>query len=259
MKTGIKSIITAAIVCLVSLGTSAQQNTTPKKVKVHIVTDENGKTDTFEATELTPEVEKKLKEAGVNISELKNGSVITINRSTSSSTTSTDDNGTTVRTININGGNENEQGNELKTYSFTSDGSNVKVIVNGEEVTSSHSDSKDKKVNMFFVMVNLTNSSAEERKKAGINDTKESLEINEVLCMPNPTNGKFKISFKSENKSNVEMLVRDINGKIVLKEQASNNNGEFSKEIDLGNQAKGIYFVTINQDGKATTKKLVVN
>ncbi len=257
MKTEIKSIIMAAVVCLVSLGMSAQQNVTPKKVKVHIVTDENGKTDTFEATELTPEVEKKLKEAGVNISELKNGSVITINRSTSSSTTSTDDNGTTVKTININGGNEQE--NDLKTYSFTSDGSNVKIIVNGEEVSSSHNDSKDKKVNMFFVMVNLTNSSAEERKKAGINDTKENLEINEVICMPNPTNGKFKISFKSENKSNVEMLVRDINGKIVLKEQATNNNGEFSKEIDLGNQAKGIYFVTINQDGKATTKKLVVN
>jgi hypothetical protein len=259
MKTSIKSIAIAAIVGLLSLGMSAQQDTKPKKVMVHIVTDENGKTNTFEATELTPEAEQKLKEAGINISELKNGSVVTINRTTSSSTTSTNDNGTTIKTININGGNETELGNDLKTYSFTSDDSNVKVIVNGEELTSSHSDSKDKKVKMVFVMVNLTNSSAEERKKAGINDTKESLEINEVLCMPNPTNGKFKISFKSENKSNVELLVRDINGKIVLKEQAANNNGEFSKEIDLGNEAKGIYFVTINQGGKATTKKLVVN
>lgn len=257
MKTSIKSIAIAAVVCLLSIGMSAQQNPTPKKVKVHIVTDENGKTSSFEATELTPEVEQKLKEAGLKVNELKNGSVVTINRTTS--TTNNEGDGTTIKTININGGNGIESENDLKTYSFTSDGSNVKVIVNGGEVTSTHSDSKDKTVRMMFVMVNLSNTSAEERKKAGINDTKESLEIKEVLCMPNPTNGKFKISFNSENKSNVELLVRDINGKIVLKEQATNSNGEFSKEIDLGNEAKGIYFVTINQDGKATTKKLVVN
>lgn len=273
MKSQTKSILAAVSIALFTLSANAQQSKTPKQVKVYIKTNDNGKTEVFEASELTPEVEKRLKEAGINISDLRNGAKVTINKTTNTKTessgqksdsksssisisTSSESEGDNaeVKLININGGNVITK-SDVYTYSTSDD--DVKVIVNGEEVVSERGSGKGTKV--IFISTNLLNTTAEERQKAGITDTKEHLEIKEMVCMPNPTNGKFKISFETDNKTEAALDVRDINGKIVLSEKLSHSGNGFSKEIDLGEQAKGVYFVTISQSGKTNTKKLILH
>jgi hypothetical protein len=269
MKTKMKKPLSTLLLAMLSIGIQAQQIQAPKQVKVVMKTNDNGKTEMFEANELTPEVEKRLKEAGVNIEELKKGSKVIVHSSKNiTDGTSGSTNKKEAQVINIYSGDDKEAevkilNNGSKTnsesFSFSTSGDEVKVIVNGEEIISGEKDGKSKKVKTIFISTNLTNSTSEELRKAGISETNPSLEIEEVVCMPNPTTGKFKISFKSGSEEAVALEVRDINGKIALKEVLTHSGDGYSKELDLGKEAKGIYFVTISQSGKATTKKLVVN
>lgn len=73
---------------------------------------------------------------------------------------------------------------------------------------------------------------------------------NSYAIFPNPTNNWFKI----QSVEDVELLVRDINGKIVCYRIVSNG-----QEIDTQNWQKGIYFVQIKlQDGSSKIVKLIV-
>jgi hypothetical protein len=131
-----------------------------------------------------------------------------------------------------------------------------KVIIVNED---SEIKKGDKKVTRFiFVKTDLKEASEGECKKAGIKTSPEKLVIEDMNCMPNPSNGKFNLKFSSPDKSDADITVKDINGKVVYSESVKNFDGKYDKEISLGDTAKGIYFVTITQGAKATTRKLVV-
>jgi hypothetical protein len=133
---------------------------------------------------------------------------------------------------------------------------NRKVIVINEEKDPKTGEKKTMK--FVFVKVDLSDASESECKKAGIKPASEKLIIEDMNCTPNPSNGKFNLKFSSPDKSNPDIIIKDINGKVVYTESVKNFDGAYNKEISLDNNAKGIYFVTITQGTKATTKKLVV-
>ena len=90
-------------------------------------------------------------------------------------------------------------------------------------------------------------------KKANMTD------IHDLHYFPNPTGGKFKLTFHTDLKDDITIQVVDENGKEVYSEKISNFEGDYSKEIDLGNKSKGNYFLKIFQSGNSLTKKLVLN
>lgn len=246
----------------------------PKKVKIIIKENKDGKETVTEMNELTPETKQKLKEKGINIEELESNAKEGKGRTISiQNEVNVDDKGKkeekSVKVI-VNSDGEKMTDKDLKEMMDKAmNESNVKVInengvtkvfVDGKEVSSENT-GKNKEVKVFvFKFANVSEASEADCKKAGIKETseKDKLVVNDFMCSPNPSNGKFNLKFKSDDKSNPEVIVRDINGKIVYTDKASSFNGSFDKEISLDDAAKGIYLVTITQGAKAITKKLVV-
>ncbi len=70
--------------------------------------------------------------------------------------------------------------------------------------------------------------------------------------MPNPANTEVNIPLNNVN-SNIEII--DVNGKVLITEQASNNN--FLK-VDVSTLASGIYFVRLKGSNNVNYKKLII-
>lgn len=78
----------------------------------------------------------------------------------------------------------------------------------------------------------------------------------EVLIYPNPSNGIFKMDFKTEVKN---IRVFDMLGGLVYTENVYPLNSETTKEIDLSNASNGIYFVNVSDDNGTSSYKIVLN
>ena len=75
-----------------------------------------------------------------------------------------------------------------------------------------------------------------------------NLLFNKVLTIsPNPSSGIFKINFKVD-----KITIYDSLGKEILEVEDTN-------KIDLYNYSKGLYFIKILKEGKATTRKIIKN
>jgi hypothetical protein len=81
----------------------------------------------------------------------------------------------------------------------------------------------------------------------------------DVNFYPNPTEGKFSLSFYAANRlRQVTLTIRTVTGRLVHQEQCNNITGRFTKEIDVSAMPKGVYFAEIRADGEKVTKKVVV-
>ena len=67
----------------------------------------------------------------------------------------------------------------------------------------------------------------------------------EVSLFPNPTDGPFNVSFEGEYTEPIELVVRGIDGKVVMRKTI---NAEFASDrllLDISTQAKGLYILHI--------------
>lgn len=70
---------------------------------------------------------------------------------------------------------------------------------------------------------------------------------------PNPTSGQFNLELLG-NDFNGQVTIQDVLGRIILEKEITQS----TTTIDLSTQAKGLYFVTVNDGEKSSTLKLVV-
>ena len=83
--------------------------------------------------------------------------------------------------------------------------------------------------------------------------------IQELALYPNPNEGQFRVSFKAENTvRDLQISVMNIAGQQLLQQNFSNVGNTFTKDFDLSQQARGIYFVEIKADGERTIQKVVI-
>ncbi len=102
-------------------------------------------------------------------------------------------------------------------------------------------------------------SEAEQRSLQGAKTAGNStLKAKDLLFYPNPSKGKFTVSFDLDEKNQTEIAIKDVQGKEVFRQSATPVNGIYKQEIDLSAQPQGIYFITITQGKKSTVKKLVI-
>jgi hypothetical protein len=132
-----------------------------------------------------------------------------------------------------------------------------KIVIINEDKNDDGKSGEKNITEIVIIKTDITDANPEECKKAGIKSAPGKLVIEDMNCTPNPSNGKFNLKFSSPDKSSTGIIVKDINGKIVYTENVKQFDGSYDKEISLDN-VKGIYFVTVIQGTKATTKKLVV-
>lgn len=85
-----------------------------------------------------------------------------------------------------------------------------------------------------------------------------SLELDALSFYPNPSNGQFALSFQAPEEGNLNIEVRDLQGRTIYEESASDFNGIYQNNIDISGESAGVYFLTVTLNGRSMTKKLVM-
>ena len=84
--------------------------------------------------------------------------------------------------------------------------------------------------------------------------------VSEVKIFPNPSDGRFKLSFNYNGKENISAKVFDITGKQVknISEDLVTGATSVTATVDLESPSSGIYFLRIELGSKMLTKKIIV-
>lgn len=84
----------------------------------------------------------------------------------------------------------------------------------------------------------------------------ESFGLDSFVLYPNPNNGVFNLELNAQS-NNVDVLVHDIRGRLILNKNFSAN-GLINETIELNDAQSGIYLVTVQDGARKITKKIVV-
>jgi hypothetical protein len=79
-----------------------------------------------------------------------------------------------------------------------------------------------------------------------------------VVTKPNPSNGTFTLVVNAGNVAALNIEIFDIQGRIVYAVSQENLNGEFTKDISIGQFGKGMYYLRLNTGSAVVTEKLIV-
>ena len=82
--------------------------------------------------------------------------------------------------------------------------------------------------------------------------------ITHLDVFPNPSRDLFNISFISEQEQNLKVRILNVIGEELINEDLQQFIGEYTKQIDLSQNAKGIYFLEIETDNGVINKKLML-
>lgn len=157
--------------------------------------------------------------------------------------------------------NENKNVQVITDHYFESDGDlgemnkDIEVMEfiegNGEETV--------REFRMVVIMEDVTTEEAEALSaRSGEEFSGQSdLALESFTVGPNPSTGKFSLSFDISTKGTTELRVLDLNGETVYSENLGNFSGTYNQEFDISNFAKGVYFLQITQNDRAFTKKVV--
>jgi len=92
---------------------------------------------------------------------------------------------------------------------------------------------------------------------AGIS-VEETLLRQSLNVFPNPNIGNFTISFALEGSKNVSINILNTLGQVVYQQTLENVTGENRQEINLHNQAAGIYYIQIKTENEVIIKQISV-
>ena len=82
--------------------------------------------------------------------------------------------------------------------------------------------------------------------------------INNLVIYPNPSRDVFNISFTSETIQNLKVRILNVIGEELVNENLEQFIGEYTKQIYFTNNAKGIYFLEIENNSGIINKKLIL-
>jgi hypothetical protein len=82
--------------------------------------------------------------------------------------------------------------------------------------------------------------------------------INNLSIYPNPSRDVFNITFTSEEIQNLKVRVLNLIGEELINDKLEQFIGEYTKAIDLSENAKGIYFLEIETNDGVINKKLIL-
>jgi hypothetical protein len=82
--------------------------------------------------------------------------------------------------------------------------------------------------------------------------------ISDLSLYPNPTKGMVNIVFSSNYSQYLQVRMVNLIGEELINEHLEQFVGEYTKQIDLSNNAKGIYFLEIETNDGVINKKLIL-
>jgi hypothetical protein len=79
-----------------------------------------------------------------------------------------------------------------------------------------------------------------------------------LMIFPNPSTGIFNLNFNLENSSDIDILVSDLNGRIIYSAKIKSISENYKTNIDLSDIAKGVYTLSIISDNGKTDRKIII-
>lgn len=76
-------------------------------------------------------------------------------------------------------------------------------------------------------------------------------------AFPNPVDHTLTLQSSSFKNMEVELIIYDVSGKLVLSQQALIFDEDFKILLNLSELASGLYFVQIRKDNYSATKKIM--
>nr|MBP8073413.1 T9SS type A sorting domain-containing protein [Bacteroidia bacterium] len=73
----------------------------------------------------------------------------------------------------------------------------------------------------------------------------------------NPSNGLFHLYLELHKRSDVDLRVMDLSGKVVYQDQLRRA-VSYQGDLDLSNLSKGVYVLTLESSGQRIFQKLVI-
>jgi membrane-associated protease RseP (regulator of RpoE activity) len=87
--------------------------------------------------------------------------------------------------------------------------------------------------------------------------TNNTLKVEGMSAYPNPTYGDLKLNFQAEAlPTNIRIV--DIQGRVLFQETLNNFDGNYNRELNVGEGTPGVIAITITQGGKVFTKNIVL-
>ncbi|MCH2193114.1 reprolysin-like metallopeptidase [Kordia sp.] len=85
----------------------------------------------------------------------------------------------------------------------------------------------------------------------------EEFELENFTLYPNPNKGEFSLSFNSTSGEDINIDVHDISGRLIYT-KGYNATSNFDENISLKNVSTGMYLITVTDQERTVTKKLIV-
>ena len=82
--------------------------------------------------------------------------------------------------------------------------------------------------------------------------------INNLFIYPNPSRDIFNVSFTLDTKQNLRVKIMNVIGEELLNENLEQFIGEYTKKINLNDNANGVYFFEITTNDGIINKKLIL-
>ena len=123
-----------------------------------------------------------------------------------------------------------------------------------------HSDDKKKVIRRKVIVIKKDSDDEEENEveeKVIIkNGSAGNFDDQKVKVFPNPSTNQITVQFNGDDKP-FTLLVQDVAGKEILREEVKDFGGNFEKRIDISNAASGMLIVTIDQGDEVYKMKVL--
>jgi hypothetical protein len=80
----------------------------------------------------------------------------------------------------------------------------------------------------------------------------------DVVAYPNPVRNHLKMKISALKPGSAQLSLTDITGKVLSRQQFVLNQGNNEYEVPVINLSNGIYFYTLNQQARSTTRRFMV-
>jgi len=75
---------------------------------------------------------------------------------------------------------------------------------------------------------------------------------------PNPSNGKFRVSFQTPYNDFVSFDLYDVRGRLLDRQKVVSNGEELNRAVNYSRLSKGVYLLRVYSSTKSTTQKVII-
>ncbi|HQQ94384.1 MAG TPA: T9SS type A sorting domain-containing protein [Bacteroidia bacterium] len=137
------------------------------------------------------------------------------------------------------------------------------VIENEERPDASQLKTDPGKIKRIILIRNIQITEASKEEISNLNKSTgfqgKDLEVQDLKLSPNPSTGITGISLVLPTKGLTTIAVINTMGQAVYREELECLSEKLVHELDLNALPRGVYFIRVTQNGKAFTKKLLLN